>query len=425
MPSAKILKTNVSHVPWGIVLLALTPAALIFLPWDFGPNENSFRAFMRMTKLPVAAVEFIFVFVAMSRGFAPLTALLALPPLAKLGLAMLSFSSVWTTVLVAAVPTAALLGFFKFFAHALFALAIFHVMSKWTMQHRKMIWPATGLGVVGFCLLWGANIAIYSPKGNDWFHLVPSMTTMRSVGPYALACYCAGVGMLNANSDPRSGRLGLVIAILFGSLGFALAGWTGTRAAILAILVATGLAVFVLPNRKQLITMLFASAVIGLGIASVLPVVHPSYGILRMLGDSIQPAHETGISSGRVDIWINMLNKIVQRPMMGWGIDQFRFSFPTTAESVRHPHNGAMQLIFSTGLWGITATAMIAVSFVREIPNKLTEPYQFAALVFVIGATAYGLYDGIFYFSYPIMIFAVAGVCLVVAKPQAASDKSD
>lgn len=414
-----------NKVPLGIVLLGLTPAILILLPWDFGPDSTDFRAFMRVSKLPVAAVEFLFVLLAMSRGFAPIAALSALPQLAKLGLALLSFSALWTTIFVAAVPTAAVLGLVKFFAHLMFGLAMVHEVRRWTVAQRQMIWPAIGLGVISFCLLWGINVLVYHPVGNDWVRLVPSLTTMRSAGPYALASFCAGFAMLHASPDGQVSRFRLAAGVLFGSLGVALACWTGTRAAVVAIFVAAVLTMVIAPIKRSFLVMVFASGLIGATVAVSLPVVHPLYGVERMFVDSTDPRHEMGASSGRVDIWIGMIDKIAYRPVMGWGIDQFQFSFSHTEDSIRHPHNGVMQLVFSTGLWGVFATIMLALSFGSNITRKFTRSYQLSSAAFMIGAISYGMYDGIFYFSYPIMLFMVAGSCLIAAKPHlVANDKS-
>lgn len=412
-------------MPPGIILLALTPAILILLPWDFGPDSTEFRAFMRTTKLPTTVVEFCFVLLAMSSGFAPAAALLSLPRLAKLGLAMLTAGSVWTTLGVAVVPTAAVIGLIKFFAHLMFGLAIAHQLRGWSIELRNLVWPAIGLGVVGFCLLWGANIIFYHPVGNDWLRLVPSLTTMRSAGPYALASFCAGIGMFHVSSDGRVGRHHLTAGVFFGSLGLALACWTGTRGAVVAIFIASVVALLIFPPRRQLVTMLLASTVIGVTVAAALPVVHPSYGIARMLGMLVGPDSADSLSSGRFEIWMNMLGKMELRPVLGWGIDQFRFSFPDATKSIRHPHNGVMQLVFSTGLWGVCAAIMTAISFGRNIVRNFTQPHQAASAAFMIGAFSYGLYDGIFYFTYPIMILLVAGACLVVTTPPpAANDRS-
>jgi O-antigen ligase len=414
-----------NQVPSGIILLGLTPAIMVLLPWDFGPDSTVYRTFMRGNLLTTTVAEFLFVLLAMSRGFSPAAAFASLPALAKAGLAMLTLSAVWTTIFVAASQTVAIVGMIKFFAHLMFALAIAHQLNVWTSRQRELIWPAVGLGIVSFCLLWGINIAVYHPKGDDWIRLAPTLTTMRSAGPYALACFCAGIGMLYGNADNNARRLNLVIGIFFGSLGVALAAWTGTRAGIIAIIIAAILATCVLPVRRQLLILTLASMVIGLAVAAALPLVHPAYGIERMFGVTVDPVAKAGVSSGRFAIWMDMFDKIGRRPIMGWGIDQFRFSFPVGTDGVRHPHNGIMQLVFSTGLWGVSATLMIAMAFLKSIPAKISQPSQFASVAYAFGICAYGVYDGPFYFTYPVMILMVAGACIIAPMaPQSASDRS-
>jgi O-antigen ligase len=265
----------------------------------------------------------------------------------------------------------------------------------------------------------------YHPVGDDWIRLVPTLNTMRSAGHYALAAFCAGIGMLHVNSDNRPDRLNLAAAIFFGSLGLALAFWTGTRAGAIAVFIAVVLTSAVLPIRRQLLILTLASIVIGLAIAAILPLVHPAYGIWRMVGASISPVGEYGVSSGRVDIWTNMLGKLADRPIMGWGVDQFRFSFAEGEIAIRHPHNGIMQLLFSTGLWGLSASALIAIPYAKKIPRNISQSYQCASLAYAIGICAYGAFDGPFYFTYPVMILMIAGACIIAPPPQSASDRSD
>lgn len=421
--SSPLIKRN-GPIPLGIVLIALTPAFIILLPWDFGPDSTDFRAFMRVSKLPATIVEFAFVLLAMLRGFSPTAALISLPRLVKVGLGMLTISIVWTTMFVAEMPIAAILGATKFFGHLMFGLALTHQWERWSPHQRDMIWPAIGFGVATFCLLWLVNIILYRPTGNDWVRLVPGLTTMRSAGPYALASFCAGIGFLHLDMDSRI-RPNIAIAVLFGSLGLTLAFWTGTRASVVAIYIAVTFSSLWLPVRKQLAVLAVVSTIIGLAIALTLPSVHRAYGVIRLISDSI-PAGDVSISSGRVNIWINMIDKLEYRPIMGWGIDQFRYSFPEGTHISRHPHNGMMQLLFSTGLWGLVAHVFLAISFIRHVPRKFSQPYEFASIAFIIGALFYGAYDGFFYFTYPIMIFVVAVVCVLSQiKAPPASDRSD
>lgn len=424
MLDSSYLPRRSESIPLGIILIGLTPAIIILLPWDFGPDSTDFRAFMRGNMLSTTVVQFAYVLFAMSRGFSPVAMLTSLPRLALVGFGMLAFSAAWTTVFVAVIPIAAILGVAKFLGHFMFGLALAHQMTGWTQRQRNMIWPAIGIGVATFCLLWLLNIIIYHPKGNDWIRLVPSLTTMRSAGPYALASFCAGIGLLNSSVN-RHDRAKLLIAVLLGSLGLALAFWTGTRAAVVAIYLATASSLVLLPIRRHLVVLTLMSTFIGLAVVLALPSVHPAYGITRILTDSARAGADS-MSSGRVEIWLNMVDELKHRPILGWGIDQFRFSFPAGEPSIRHPHNGIMQLLFSIGLWGLLAYALLAISFIRNLPKIFTQPYQFASITFIIGALSYGAYDGFFYFTYPIMIFAVAIVCVLSEiRLPAAFDKSD
>lgn len=415
---------RIGRIPLEIGLLGLTPALIILLPWDFGPDSTDYRAFMRGNMLSTTVVQLAYVLFAMSRGFSPVAMLTSLPHLALIGLGMLSFSAAWTTLLVAVIPIAAILGAIKFIGHVFFGLALAHQIAGWTPRQRSMIWPVIGFGVATFCMLWLLNIIIYHPTGNDWIRLVPSLTTMRSAGPYALTSFCAGIGLLHFDAN-RQSRVKLLIAVMLGSLGVALAFWTGTRAAVFAIYMAAATSLVLLPIRRQLVVLSLASTIGGLAVAMVLPSVHPDYGIASIISASMGTG-DADISSGRIEIWMNMINKIENRPVLGWGIDQFRFSFPAGEPNIRHPHNGIMQLLFSTGLWGLFAYALLAISFIRHLPRKFMQPHEFASVAFLTGALFYGACDGFFYFTYPIMTFAVAIVCaLSEITPPVASDRSD
>jgi O-Antigen ligase len=417
---------NVEKIPREIVLLALTPAFMVLLPWDFGKDSTVYRDVLRANSLSATVVQFVFVLGAMTRGFKPLVAILALPPLVQVALLAIAIATSLTTAVVAVVPLTAALGVIKFWVHLLFGLAVLYLFTTWSLKQRTYVWPAIGVSIVLFCILWATNIVFYRPAGSDWARLVPTLTNIRWVGFYSLSVYCAGVALILQKSEDGGIKTAQLIAILFATLGMAIAFWTGTRAVVVAIFSATLVSSLILPLRSQLLKLLLVSTVLGLAVAAALPVVHHFYGIERMIGVSISPVPGTDVSSGRLTIWKDALDKIAHRPIFGWGIDQFRYSFSGAEYSVRQPHNGLLQLVFSTGLIGLICGAAIAASVARRIPSKIDEPYQFASVSYLVGAGTYGLYDGIFYFSYPIMVALVAAACLIAPMPSpAASDRSN
>lgn len=412
------------RAPLGIILIGLTPIFMVLLPWDFGNEVTPYRWFMRWKSLPVVIVEMLFVLWSMTRGFSPLTQITALDRETKAGILVLTGVAAWTTTFVANEPSMGLIAIFRFFAHFMFALAMAYQLTTWTIEQRNLIWPAVGLGVIGFCLLWGANIYFYRPTGIDWAIFVPTLTIIRSAGYYALALFCAGIALFLSNLDSRGGRLSRALGILFGIIGINLAFWTGTRAAAVAILTLVALSSLIFSNRSVLVKYYLITIVIGIAIAAALPVVHPYYGVERVIGASIQSTSIDEVSSGRLQIWKDMTVKILDRPLMGWGIDQFGYSFPPGTPSISQPHQGVMQLIFSSGLIGVTAALFILISFIRKIPRKIEFPYQYASAAFVFAAFVYASIDGFFYFAYPTMIFVIGGAVLIAAEPKQNGDNA-
>lgn len=399
---------------------------MVLLPWDFGDEMTPYRGFMRGNSIPVTIIELVFVLLALARGFSPAASIAALPGLTKAGLGLFAITVAWTTIFIAESSATAVLGMIKLFAHLMFGLAFAQQLSIWPRQQRQRIWLVSGLGVVSYCLLWGTNIVFHHPTGDDWKWLVPTLTNIRWIGFFSLAGFCSGLGALVLFCDGRIDRRRITLSLVFCTLGCFLAVWTASRGAILAILVASLFAVFFTKDRKTLAVIILVAFVIALSLAAALPVPHEAYGLERLLGITIHSSDLNELSSSRVQIWQETVKKIAVHPWAGWGIDQFRFAGPEMTLGIRHPHQSTLQLVFATGVAGAVAITLIAIPLIRNWPRNLVSPPHWAAGSYVIAGTVYGLYDGFFYYTYPVMIFLMAvAMMLKPAEPTGAYDKSD
>ncbi|MEQ1551133.1 hypothetical protein [Sphingorhabdus sp.] len=76
-----------------------------------------------------------------------------------------------------------------------------------------------------------------------------------------------------------------------------------------------------LPGRMLMALLVFILHVIFALMSLTLPIANPSYGIIRF-------AHVAGedidVSNGRVAMWLEVMPKILERPIFGGGIDQFQ-----------------------------------------------------------------------------------------------------
>jgi O-antigen ligase len=406
-----------------LALLGLTPAIMVLLAWDFGREMSSYRGFMRGNSFPVSTVQLVYIAIAVRRGFAPVASLLQLPTLAKAGLLLLHTVMFWTTLAVAKSGLIAFFGIFVIYIHLLFWLACVHQVKTWSEADFRHIWTATGIGVVVYALLWLFNIVAYHPQGEDWMWLVPALTNIRWVGFFALASFCGGVGALVVNDRNFIARNQMTLPLIFMALGWFLAIWTGSRGAILAIIFASAFSVLVSKDRKTLVWAIVLAALTAIAIAAILPVVHPAYGLGRMFGSAANSENLNSLSSNRIVIWAATVEKIIEQPWLGFGIDQYRLSWPDGEVNVRNPHQSILQLLFASGIAGAVAYAMIAIPVVRRINLNFAGPPYWAAGGYVVAGTLYGLYDGFFYYAYPVMLYLLSTAILI--RPFASTAASD
>jgi hypothetical protein len=198
-----------------LALIGLTPAIMVLLAWDFGDDMSSYRGFMRGNSFPVTIVQLIYAIVATRRGFSPVASLFQLPAIAQFGLLLMHVIMLWTALAVAPSSLVALFGIFVIYVHILFWLACNHEAKRWTVDDRRKIWLAIGLGIVAYALLWLINIIAYSPQGEDWMWLVPAVTNIRWIGFFALAGFCGGVGALVLTERKLLDRKYLALPVLF------------------------------------------------------------------------------------------------------------------------------------------------------------------------------------------------------------------
>ncbi len=409
-----------------IVLLGLVPAFMVLLPWDFGSDMNPYRGFMRGTSLAVTIIQLPIAAIAFYGKFKLIPAIIDLPASTKIGLGLIWAIFLLSTFTVAANQAFALLGMLQLAVHLLFVLSLSYMVSgAYDVSHRQ-IWLAVGWSVVGYALLWLANIAFYHPQGDDWVWFVPALTNIRWIGFFALAGFCSGLGTLVLTAEGGINRRKIMLPLLFCAIGCFLAMYTASRGAIVAIIIAASFAAYAANDRTPVAATVLLTFLVAIAATAALPTPHPIYGLERIFGSAMQSGNIDALSSGRIHTWAATVEKITVRPWFGWGIDQFRFSGPEATLGFRHPHQSILQLLFATGIAGAGAIMMIAAPLLRRFPKVFLSPAQSAAGSYLVAGTVYGLYDGFFYYAYPVMVYLVAMAILVKPLPsQVATGKSD
>ena len=249
-----------------------------------------------------------------------------------------------------------------------------------------------------------------SPQGDEWIYRIPGVNNVRHTGHFAIAGVIGGLSTFLAFRNNPNIWLGWILPSLFAIAGLGLALWTGSRGPLLASLMTMFVTICVAVQQRKVVAGFCVVAVLAItATVALLPLPHPIYGIAGATGfaDLSQSAGYDA-SSGRTELWKGTIAKIAERPMLGWGLNQFGTVEFSKKDSYLHPHNYPLQLMFSGGLFSVLVLLLIALPVVKQSDWRSIKGPGAAGVGGVVGIVIYSLYDGSLYFSYPVMIFLVA-----------------
>jgi O-antigen ligase len=383
---------------------------MVALPADYPYTHAGWAMFARRHSLAIPLAEFAFVLAAMSASFSPVRALNGLPVITKIALVV----GVILSVLVSFQPqkdhVSAAIGITKLLITGLFLLALVDARKSTDEHFFSRIWLGLGCGTVIYVVLWIAQIHISPPNGDEWAFNLPGVNNIRHVGQFGFVGFFAGVVCLFFYRRHPNTLWRWCVPLLFATTGWGLSLWTGSRGPVLAS--TFGVIVLVILGvgfRRQLICFTIASVVVASISIAFLPVPHSTYGMWGATAVSdLQEGRGHDASSGRWKMWKEAKAKVQQKPLLGWGIEQFATSGPDDTLQTRHPHNYVLQILFSGGLVGLSLAAVVIFTVLRRWRWPYYGGIGLAGFGCVVAMLLYSLYDGALYFSYPIMIFVLA-----------------
>jgi O-antigen ligase len=392
------------------ILLGLLPAWMVLAPLDITSAPEGWQIFVRTNAFAVPLVQLVFILSAMSGSFSPFRAVQELPFISKFALVLWLILAIFVSFQPGKDYLLASIGMARLMVAGLFFLALIDVLRTAGTRFTQIIWLSIGAGTLLWTLLWALHIFLNSPQDGEWISRIPGVNNVRHIGHFAFAGVTAGLVCLITMRDRANMWLRWVLPISFGAVSFGLSLWTGSRGPLLASLVVVTATFFLAVGHRKAIAKFFAaSALLSTAVVAILPLPHPIYGIAEATGMAdvtAKAGHDT--SSGRTALWSGTIEKISQRPLLGWGINQFLKSGPSEPASPFHPHNLPLQMLFSGGVFSVLLTLLICIPTLRRWGWPYTQGESAAGVGAVVGLLVYALYDGTLYFSYPITIFLVA-----------------
>jgi O-antigen ligase len=410
--------------PW--LLIALTPlifAALTSNPFNPG---SGIQDLLRRYGIPIVAIEISVIGLAVFSGLRPVSRLLHAPWWISAALGAL-FLVALGTALAANHPAFALLHFHFWLIHLLFGLSVACLAETAPQRVRDYFWPAVVVGLILWVFLLALYVALIpDPTSFNWRRFGFAVTNIRHIGYFTVVGIAASTGLaLVQNKMP----LALATASA-ASLFFAVAFWSGSRGAPLAVWIAFVCSMIwlrCLRTRRTVITVA-AISVIGLMLSRLHEVPDKHFGLTR-IAQSLGGTTVEGVTSSRLGIWRATWDAIAERPLFGHGQGQFGSTVPEARGlEINHPHNLVLQITFDWGVVGAICFAAIFLYFIWGCLKAVSDNpgRQLPAFLVCASLITMSFYDGAFFFTYPIMmsIVALAWIAGTEAAPPLPNSRS-
>ncbi|MEQ1549752.1 O-antigen ligase family protein [Sphingorhabdus sp.] len=395
---------------------------MTIVPWDFATDFSRYRVIIRSFSLTPTLVQLAIILIGMRNGHSIARAWHCLPRATQIALPLLSGFCMIPWFIGAEDPGRIPMAIIVFLVHVIFALLIFQLIAGFSNPQRKLLAKCIALGVIAYCIIWGVSLLFFVPVGPGWISQVPGLTHVRGLSFFVVCGFYMALASLPEMPTEKSNKREYVIAYLGGFVSILLAFWSGSRGSIVAILGALSILLWAASSfRIAILKFSFLIFILGALASLALPIPHPSYGIIRFTNVT---SDITYLSSGRTTIWLETLPKILDRPIFGWGLDQFQLIRFESFQGFKQPHNIVLQSLISIGFVGSAILAVAILPILRKARLQLDSLVRVSALGMIATTCILAMYDAALYYNYPLMMLAVA-VALAFAPDglQSAPDK--
>ena len=393
-------------------VIGFAPLVLLLLTW--APNgKTGFQTLAQAFYLPLIVAELFIVFVALREGalrvmrrwswhWLPTSALLILIAVAVV------------TAITAPNPAAARIWTFYWLVHLLVGLSVAYLCTA-RVGARDLV-RAYVAGFVAF--VGGAVIfaALVTNPAFDWTHAWPAVTHIRHFGYYAAAVAGLCIGVAATERRPR------VLGILFvlGVICFGFALWTGSRGAVVAIAGALLIGTTLIPAMRRIVV--WVGTALSLALGALFASFGPAHGDLMGFGRTITQTVGSGdVSTGRTQLWLNVIGAIRHRPFFGYGENQMSTVAPFG--DLGQTHEIVLQILLAWGVVGLACVAVLAIWFlVRSLPLiGRSEAGMIPPFMAMLTLACLATFDGALFHVLPVSIFAACAGMIAANWPERAA----
>jgi|GEM_PF-3154866 len=410
--AAKIELLTLDNLACLLVLVPLL-AGLLYHTYEISV-ASAYLETTRQLGLVFILCETAVIILALRGGYRPVDDILALSPFLRMTL-LFFLATFWisSVLMVPGEPPTGPLQFaydLTIIIHLLFAGAIAHAIGTIDRAALRRFATWMGFGALAFAVFTAIQFIARPlpeplPERFVWQYAIPGYISVRLFGAYygaLLLFYAAFILGEEKRGEARP------VQYVWMTLMAAMTIWSGTRAAILAlvlILPALALGYRIWPTREVILKFV---ACLG-GAATIawflIPPGDPQFWLflLKDFGSVNQ------ISSGRPEIWAAMGRAFLENPLFGTG--PFSSGWLLAREGMfpqLQPHNAIMQFLVHWGLLGTVPVLILLFAATRTVHRIAFGNPDVVPFVAMLDALlVMSLFDGMLHFARHLMLVMV------------------
>lgn len=411
-------------------LLVLVPifAGLLYHTYEISV-ASAYLETTRQLGLVFILCEAAVIILALRGGYRPVADILALSPFLRMTLLFL-LTTFWisSALMVPGEPPTGPLQFaydLTMIIHLLFAGAIAHGIGTIDRSALRCFATWMGFGALAFAVFTAIQFIARPlpeplPAWFEWQYAIPGYISVRLFGAYygALLLFFAAFIL---GEEKRGGAR--QIQYVWMTLMATMTIWSGTRAAILALVVilpaiAAGYRIW--PTREVVLKFVACFGAAATIAWLLIPPGDPQFWLfLPEDFDSVRK-----VSSGRPEIWAAMWRAFLENPLFGTG--PFSSGWLLEREGMfpqLQPHNAIMEFLVSWGLLGTVPVLILLFAATRaahRIGSRNPDVLPFVAMLDAL--LVMSLFDGMLHFARHLMLVMVCfGVVFASGRAKLAS----
>lgn len=310
-----------------------------------------------------------------------------------------------------------------FLIHPLFGIAVYYSASRADARGLRALTLALVGGLLIFCGMTASAFLNHPPLATMpdntivWQFIIPGFISVRLFGAFCGAIFCFLLAQFLLDEE-RGGRRHL--PYLWLTLCAAMTIWSGTRNAVLGIVVAMTVTLILYrlhPMKAKSVFLLALSALVAtLSATSLIPYNDPAFMLIA--GEDV--ATSESISGGRASYWFALWHAYQTVPAFGAGPFASFWILPAGEQIHVQPHNIVLQFLLT---WGLPATvaalALLAYATWRAHLAALEHRDVLPFVAMLDCLLAMSFFDGMFHFAQPLMLIMISfGVIFGATKLQ-------